>query len=189
VDVFRLQAPDETHLRALLVHCAGVAVTYSEVGATRNETLPPGFSYDWYRVDLGVDTFDRAIDGLRSWQAHLGAGVSVYPNDAPLLLDIDVIVTARVGFAHALAPCRIVYVIDEPDRFGFGYGTLPGHPERGEEAFVVERDEHGHATFSIIAFSKPAALLARLGKPVARSVQRRTTRAYLDALANYVARS
>lgn len=64
---------------------------------------------------------------------------------------------------------------------GFAYGTLPGHPERGEEAFVVERAGIA-ATFSIVAFSRPAALAARLGGPIARGVQRRVTRAYLDAL-------
>jgi uncharacterized protein (UPF0548 family) len=187
VEVFRLQAPDDTYLRALLHHYAGEAVTYDEVGATRDEALPTGYTDDWYRVDLGLGVFHRAVDGLRAWQAHVGAGVTVYPADAPLQVNTDVIVAARVGPAYALAPCRVVYVIDEPDRFGFGYGTLPGHPERGEEAFIIDRDDEEHATFSIIAFSKPAAFLARLGKPVARSVQRRTTRAYLDALSDYVA--
>ena len=39
-------------------------------------------------------------------------------------------------------PARVVYVIDEPLRKGFAYGTLPGHPETGEEAFIVEyRDD------------------------------------------------
>ena len=184
--MFLLRTPTEAYLRALLDRSAGAAVTYAEVGATRDPTLPTGYTYDWYRVDLGVGAFNRGCAGLRAWQAHLGASVDVYPADAPIAVDTDVVVTARVGPAHALAPCRVVYVIDEPDRFGFGYGTLPGHPERGEEAFIVERDTEDHATFSIIAFSKPAALLARLGKPVARSIQRRTTRAYLDALNRYV---
>ena len=37
-------------------------------------------------------------------------------------------------------PCRVVYVVDEPDRRGFAYGTLPGHPESGEELFLVRYD-------------------------------------------------
>ena len=39
--------------------------------------------------------------------------------------------------------CRIVYVIDEQgssERYGFAYGTLPDHMERGEERFTVEFD-------------------------------------------------
>jgi uncharacterized protein (UPF0548 family) len=93
-----------------------------------------------------------------------------------------------VGFgpAQIIAPCRIVYVIDEPDRFGFGYGTLPGHPECGEESFVVERD--GDITvFRIMSFSRPAGTVARLGAPVARRIQLRFIDRYLDALARYVA--
>jgi phosphatidylserine/phosphatidylglycerophosphate/cardiolipin synthase-like enzyme len=40
--------------------------------------------------------------------------------------------------------CRVVYVIDEPDgpiaRFGFAYGTLPGHAVAGEELFLATWD-------------------------------------------------
>ena len=78
--------------------------------------------------------------------------------------------------------------MDEPDRYGFAYGTLPGHPERGEEAFVVERDKTG-AVFKIIVFSRPAELLARLGGPVTRRIQRTATKRYLDGLAAFVAAS
>ena len=46
-------------------------------------------------------------------------------------------------------PCRVVYVIDEPSRRGFAYGTLPGHPESGEEAFIVEIDETDEVWFSV----------------------------------------
>ena len=67
-----------------------------------------------------------------------------------------------------------------PGRFGFAYGTLPGHPEQGEEAFHVHRDASGVVTVEIVAFSRPASLLARLGSPVARAIQQRTTRSYVD---------
>lgn len=43
------------------------------------------------------------------------------------------------GILTPNAPCQVVYVLDEPDRQGFAYGTLPGQPESGEEAFVIER--------------------------------------------------
>ena len=51
------------------------------------------------------------------------------------------------------APVRVVYVIDGPDRRGFAYGTLPGHPESGEEAFLVERRPDGTVWCRITAFS------------------------------------
>ncbi len=55
------------------------------------------------------------------------------------------------------APVRVVYVIDEPARRGFAYGTLEGHPESGEEAFVVDRTEDGSVWITITAFSRPSA--------------------------------
>ena len=180
--VFRLRAPRDEPLQAHLDRLHHASLTYDEVGATRDDELPTGYANDRYRIELAPGSYEQAKTGLRKWQAHLGAGVGVYPRAAPLQRGTDVIVTARAGPLHALAPCRIVYVIDEPDRFGFGYGTLPGHPERGEESFVVDRDTAGTTAFTIVAFSRPAELLARLGSPVARRVQQRTTRAYLEAL-------
>jgi uncharacterized protein (UPF0548 family) len=181
---FRWSEPGSRDLDALLDRVRGSSPTYPETGATQTAALPAGYAHDRHRVELGTGAFERATDGLRSWQAHSGAGVAVYPHAAPLEAGVDVVVVARVGLVHAMAPCRVVYVVDERDRFGFAYGTLPGHPERGEEAFVVERAAD-RVTFSIVAFSRPVSLAARAGRPVARAVQRRVTCAYLDALHRY----
>jgi len=117
-------------------------------------------------------------------QAHLGAGVDVYPRDAPLATDTDVIVTARAGPLHALAPCRVVYTIDERDRFGFAYGTLPAiRMRRGSVRSPARPNDD--ATFAIIAISAPGRAGARLGRPVGRAVQQRVTHAYLEALRRY----
>jgi uncharacterized protein (UPF0548 family) len=75
-----------------------------------------------------------------------------------------------------------VYVIDEPRRRGFAYGTLPGHPECGEEAFLLERHDDGRVTFTIIAFSRPAHALAKLAGPLVRRIQDAITGRYLRAL-------
>ncbi len=72
--------------------------------------------------------------------------------------------------------------MDEPRRRGFAYGTLPGHPESGEEAFIVEQHDDDSVTFTITAFSRPATWLARLGGPLGRAVQDRVTARYLRAL-------
>jgi uncharacterized protein (UPF0548 family) len=73
-------------------------------------------------------------------------------------------------------------VIDEPNRWGFVYGTLPGHPEEGEEAFIVSISEDGIVRFEITAFSRPANLIVRFSRPVGRGIQKR----YLRALHSYV---
>jgi uncharacterized protein (UPF0548 family) len=83
--------------------------------------------------------------------------------------------------AHALGvwwlnAARIVYVIDEPRWFGFAYGTLPGHVERGEERFSVEWLDDDTVWYDLMAFSRPHYWGARLVKPFARRLQRRFVR-------------
>jgi uncharacterized protein (UPF0548 family) len=79
-----------------------------------------------------------------------------------------------------LNACRIVYAVDEMGpvcRFGFAYGTLPGHAESGEERFLVEWDRaDDDVWYDIIAFSRPNHLLARLGYPLTRRTQKRFAR-------------
>jgi uncharacterized protein (UPF0548 family) len=81
-----------------------------------------------------------------------------------------------------IAPCRIVYVIDDADRCGFAYGTLPGHPESGEEAFVLELREDTTITLTITALSRPATTLAKFAGPIGRGIQGFVTARYLRAL-------
>ena len=82
------------------------------------------------------------------------------------------------------APCRVVYVVDEPGRRGFAYGTLPGHPERGEEAFLIRQHDDGTVIFTITAFSTPATPLAKAAGPIGRAIQRSISTRYLRALAD-----
>ena len=111
----------------------------------------------------------------------------VEPHQPPIA-GSTVAVAAPLGPLAAVAVCRIVAVVDKSDRYGFAYGTLPGHPEHGEEAFLVERSDR-RAAFRIIAFSRPADLLARLGGRITRAIQERASRRYLQALADIAAAS
>ena len=161
-------------------------VTYSPTGGTLAGELPSGYRHDRYERALGdaPRTFQRACEGLRGWQAHLGAGLVIQPLSDPSV-GLTVVAAIPLGPVTAIAPCRIVAVIDEPHRFGFAYGTLPGHPESGEEAFVIDENDQG-VVFTIVAFSRPEAALARLGSPISRRIQAATTRRYLDGLARWV---
>ena len=59
-------------------------------------------------------------------------------------------------------------------KFGFAYGTLPGHVESGEERFLVEWDRGDDGVwYDILAFSRPNHILTRLGYPVVRRLQKR----------------
>lgn len=80
---------------------------------------------------------------------------------------VAIILRLGVGSLAVEAPVRVVYLVDEPHRKGFAYGTLPGHPESGEEAFVVELHDGGAVTFAITAFSRPPTSLAASEVPSA----------------------
>jgi uncharacterized protein (UPF0548 family) len=136
-------------------------------------------------LGTGDAAFAAGTRGLREWQAHRGAGLVVVPDDAPLEVGTEVAVGAPFGPVHAVAVCRVVRVIDEPDRFGFAYGTMPVHPETGEEEFVVERAADGTVRFHVEARSRPRGL-ARLAGPLATLLQRRAGQAYIDALTRFV---
>ena len=81
------------------------------------------------------------------------------------------------------SPVRVVYLVDEPKRKGFAYGTLAGHPETGEEAFVVELKEDGSVWLTVRAFSRPSTRFWWAMSPVLRVMQEIYTRRYLRALA------
>jgi uncharacterized protein (UPF0548 family) len=90
--------------------------------------------------------------------------------------------SVAVGPFTVDSPVRVVYVIDEADRIGFGYGTLPGHPASGEEAFIVERHDDDSVWLTIRAFSRPSTWFYRLAWPIVRLQQAKFTARYLRAL-------
>src|SRR5262245_61387573 len=108
---------------------ASEAVTYDAVGATLVGVRPPGFHLADDRVPLdgGAAAFAAGRVGLQQWRAHLGAGLDVQPREAPAA-GATVVAAARLGPFTAIAPCRVVAVVDDDRRAGFAYGTLPGHP-------------------------------------------------------------
>jgi uncharacterized protein (UPF0548 family) len=108
-----------------------------------------------------------------------GAGLRVEATSEVAAVGSDVI----VHLGPLRAPCRVVYVVDEPDRCGFAYGTLPGHPECGEERFAVRYEPATEEVFAeVVAFSRHATWWSRLGSPVTSMAQRVITERYLRAL-------
>lgn len=158
------------------------ALTYAEVGATAG-VLPSGYDHVSHRVCIGegLAAFDAAVETLFSWNMHRRAGLTIDEAQPRVALDDDVRVGWAAGPVRLTAPCRVVRVVDEPNRKGFAYGTLPGHPEVGEESFIIDLDDAGGVWFEVTAFSRPARWYSRLGSPVSRLVQRRITRRYLKA--------
>ncbi|HWJ11630.1 MAG TPA: DUF1990 domain-containing protein [Nocardioides sp.] len=141
---------------------------------------PAGFGWFSRTLALRRTDLDGAADDLLSWRVHERAGLRVRAS-GPAVEGAVVEMRLGLGPAAVRIPCRVVAVVAEPDRRGFSYGTLPGHPERGEEQFLLERAADGSLRFTVSAFSRPATRLARLGGPVTGMVQRAMTDRYLRA--------
>lgn len=79
-------------------------------------------------------------------------------------------------------PVEVTEVVEAPGRVGFPYRTLPGHPVRGEEAFILTR-EAGVAALTIRSLTAPSGSQPwRLAFPVLRVVQHLVRRRYFRAL-------
>jgi uncharacterized protein (UPF0548 family) len=159
---------------------AALALTYNEVGATAGP-LPAGYHHLQKSAVIGRGRrrFDEAADDGMRWGMLRGAGLRVEATTDVAAVGSEVI----VHLGPVRAPCRVVYVVDEPDRRGFAYGTLPGHAESGEERFVVRYDPATDDVYAeVMAFSRHATWWSRLGSPVTSVIQRVVTERYLRAL-------
>ena len=117
---------------------------------------------------------------LENW-GHFQVGwVEALPRDTTIRRGEVVAVLARFMGLWWLNAARIVYAVDEIEpisRFGFAYGTLPDHAETGEERFTIEWNQaDDEVWYDILAFSRPRHILARMGYPMVRRLQRRFAR-------------
>jgi len=188
------QKPTANQIEAYLASERRGPFTYEPVGATAGKP-PEGFVVDRTRGILGYGgaTFDAARAALCRWQQFDLGWLAAAPVDTPHEAGQVIAVIARFGFVFWLNACRIVYAVDEDGpvrRYGFAYGTLPGHAERGEERFLIEWDRTtDEVAYDILAFSRPRHLLARLGYPVVRRLQKKFARDSVAAMQRLCSRS
>ena len=173
-----LRKPSADSMQRFLAVQLKLPFTYEAVGATAG-TPPSGFVVDRTRIKLGEGetVFRSAIDALRRWEQFNLDWVEAWPSDTPIQKGEVVAVMGRAIGVWWLNACRVVYVVDEAgpiSKFGFAYGTLPGHVESGEERFLIEWDKSDDSVwYGIVAFSRPNHFSARLGYPVVRRLQKR----------------
>lgn len=163
-----------------LTDLAALPLTYSEVGATAGP-LPDGYHHvrESAVIGHGRARFEEASDRVMRWGMLRGAGAGVTATTEVAAVGSEVLV--RLGPVQV--PCRVVYVLDEPDHRGFAYGTLPGHAETGEELFAVRYDPQTQAVHAeVTAFSRHGTWWSRLAGPVTALVQRVVTKRYLTAV-------
>jgi uncharacterized protein (UPF0548 family) len=157
-------------------------LSYPEVGATRDGPLPPGYDHVTRHARLGSsDVFDRAAEALRCWEPQRGAGLRLRKDAETVAVGVRFASGLGVGPLRLWAPCEIVWVVDEPQRYGFGFGSLRGHPEIGEEGFLLSVAD-GAVWFDVRAFSRPGPWWVKPGKPIASRIQQAVTDRYVRAM-------
>ncbi len=180
--------PDPSRIHTFLESEKRRPYSYPAVGRTRYAETVAGYDNDHSHIELGRGevVWEAAKEAIRQWQMFPGGWAYVAPEVPPIREGGVVAMVARVMGLWWLNSCRIVYVLDEQTRFGFAYGTLPGHVERGEELFLVEKTPDGRVLYSLRAFSRPRYWPARLGYPLARAYQRKFVRESKQSMLDFV---
>ena len=187
--MFLVRRPSPRAIDAFLETSSTLPLSYEPVGLARHEAA--GFRHDRHDavVGQGRDAFERASALVAAWKPFDLGWIEVFPPRAPLRPGTVVAVLARHFGFWSLNGCRIVYTIDREHEFGFAYGTLTNHAESGEEIFQVSLDRGtGTVSYLIRATSRPRAPMARLGSPIARTIQARFRRESAAALMRAIER-
>ena len=159
-------------------------LTYAEVGATRAADLPTGYlPGEWSEVvGSGPEVFERVAAAVLDWRPQRSVGLRVRATGPAGEVGTVVVLTAGLPRFGYDIPCRVVWAQTTGNERGFAYGTLPGHPESGEECFSVRLAADGDVVVTIRVFSRLATPAARAVSPVSRLLQGLATRRYLSSL-------
>jgi uncharacterized protein (UPF0548 family) len=138
-----VRRPTTELIKRFLEAQSGLAFTYPSAGTTAGG-MPSGYMVDHTRVQLGRGEvlFETAKSAINGWKQFALGWLEASPTDTPICKGATVGVLVRAAGLWWLNSARIVYIVDETSadvtRYGFAYGTLPGHVEAGEERFLVE---------------------------------------------------
>ena len=134
----RLRRPRKEQLAGLLARCREDKLTYRPTGGSLGGVVPRGFHRRTWTTTLpDAEAFDRACDAIRGVGCAPRRRASTLWPRSRCAVGTNVAMSAPLPVGFVEITCRVVAIVDEPDRFGFAYGTLPVHPEQGEESFLV----------------------------------------------------
>jgi uncharacterized protein (UPF0548 family) len=185
--MFLVRRPNNDEIRVFLDEQKYKPFSYRDAGSVAFA----GYTIDRYRIKLGNGpvTFQKAVEAIQRWEMfNIGWVDLCWPDAAIETGSVVAVLAHHLGF-WSLNACKIVRVIDEdrnPRRYGFVYGTLPDHAERGQEQFAIEWRDDDSVWYDILAFSKPNALLAKVGYPITRLLQKRFSRDSMKAMLRVV---
>jgi len=159
-------------------------LTYDAVGTACSGVAPDGFrgARRSAVVGSGRADFERAAAAVLDWRAQRGSGLRVRATGPSSEPGTVVVLTAGLPRFGYDIPCRVVWGSTEGDERGFAYGTLPGHPESGEECFLVRLTPAGDVVYEIRVFFRLASPMARLAGPLSVLLQRLATDRYVSAI-------
>lgn len=169
------------HTLASLAQRAADHETSNPVGLLRRPT-PPGFGRKTWSRRVEHGDFTSAVEAMQRWAGHNAAGIARYPTTPAIVSDQTLALAIPVGPIAVTATCRVIEVVDTPDRYGFTYATLPHHPQDGEESFIVARAPDGTIDVTVTAVWRPATLASRVCPPLTRFLQDRAINRYLDGI-------
>ena len=186
-----LRKPTDVEIRDFIARQSKLPFSYREVGASRQQKPPAGYPINHYKGRLGTgrEVFDKAVAAMRSWEMYRLGWTKLYWPDTPIKEGEVVAILARHFGLWSLNACRIIYTLEEegnPRRFGFAFGTLPGHVEEGEERFTVELEDET-VWYKLFAFARPKALIAKIAYPLVSSIQSRFAANSFEAMKQSIA--
>lgn len=185
--MFLLTKPKDELIRRFISSQEDLPFSYPDADIDAGES-PRGYTRDHNRIKLGegADCYRKAVRAIKRWEMFNIGWLKLCWPDAPIEIGSTVAVLADLRCFWSLNACRIARVFDEDGavrRFGFAYGTLPDHVELGQEAFIVEWNRTDDSIwYDLSAYSKSNHLIAQLGHPVARALQKRFARDSMNAM-------
>lgn len=133
-------------------------------------------------VGRGDGVWIRASADLLHWRVKTRSGFAVV-GPVPVSVGDRPLIRVRLLGISVVEPVEVVHVVMERDRVRFAYRTLPGHPVRGEEAFIVDRDGNGVVSITVRSLTARSDVAGwRAVHPILRVAQRIVRRRYLRAL-------
>jgi len=183
--------PSQTQLDQFLNKLQQMPFSYTEIGQTQNETdsILTNYTIDYNFICLGKgdEVWKRANIALSQWKHFPPSFTKIYPHKTAIAKGNIVVVMIKILGLWWRNSAKIVYIINESNRFGFAYGTLTEHAEQGEEAFWISRDSTDKITYHIKAFSKPRHWAAKLFYPITRKYQHKFAAESLQTMVNICA--
>jgi len=191
--MFSIARPSQTAISAFLERGRTLSLSYGPIGIARARAVP-GFDVDETTAVVGHGDADyqRAVSALVAWK-HMNLGwLQLYPPEPSIAIGTVVATLVRHWGLWSLNGCRVVYGVEEAtgvySSFGFAYGTLTDHAERGEEIFQVKLDRQTlEVAYTVRAASQPRALAAKVAVKTVRSLQERFRRESCEALRRAIA--